>query len=142
MHLDTRIVAVTDPTVRRRWPGAPCTDHQCMAAAVVCIVLLLGYSSTSTSTAARIMRRANSSIAVAAISGSLPYAPSVVRIISLPALPAGPAPSKISFNNSPGDNKVLNNLEGPTPLLEGPLHSRYCLWGHKSIDVLYYLRMG
>ena len=94
------------------WP-APCTDHQRMAAAVVCIVLLLGYSSTSTSTAARIMRRANSSIAVAATSGSLPYAPSVVRPISSrvvyrypPCQPAHP-PSKISFNNSPRDNKVL-----------------------------------
>jgi hypothetical protein len=59
-----------------------------------------------------------------------------------PPCQAAHPPSKISFNNSPGDNKVLNNLEGPTPLLEGPLHSRYWIWGHKSIDVLYYLRMG
>ena len=70
--------------------------------------------------------RANSSIAVAATFGALPYTHSVVRPISSrvvyrypPCWPTHP-PSTISFNNSPRDNKILNPFEGQHPLLEDP----------------------
>lgn len=129
----TRIVALSRPHCQATKLGLPIADHQRMAAAFACIALLRG--TTSTSTAARIMRWATRGPTRPSPSPPLPvlfltFPPSfglyrhARRIFTRPASqhdgfcesPGEDAifasPSSISYNNRPRDNKVLNPLGG------------------------------
>jgi hypothetical protein len=100
------------------------------AAAVVCIVLLLGYSSTSTSTAARIMRRAtrgptrlSPSPLLPVLSLTLPPSSGLYRYewCIITSLASRPIPLTKSHSITPPETtKYLTILRGQHPSWRAP----------------------